>query len=223
MSEKKNGKRGVLIIIIALLLVFILLLAGLLYYFMVLEPAKHNKKEIKGGQREAAALQGSINVMTEEEIQEALANTIREGMFRISIASEIFAIEGGDAQVRIENNLSNRYIMQVTIYRDDTGEEIYATDLIDPGYYILNAKLDVDVPSGEYDVTAVFTALYPDTEEIVGTAGANVKLYVFPRGTRLSTYTPAPTPTPTPTPMPTVEVTQEEDTATETERLSEEE
>lgn len=117
-------------------------------------------------------------------------------MFRISIASNIIAIEDGLADVRIENNLQNRYVMQVTIALDETGEEIYRTGLIDPGYYIQQAEFSKHLDPGEYDATAVFTALYPDTEEIVGTVGANVKIHVFPSGT---TPTPIPTATPAPT------------------------
>lgn len=175
--------------VIALLLVFVLLLGALLVYFLVIRP--NADKGVKGGQREAEALQGSINVMTEEEIQNALNNIVEEGMFRISIASDIIAIEDGSAQVRIENNLQNRYIMQVSIYLDETGEEIYSTDLIDPGYYIQETTFDKHLDPGEYAATAVFTALYQDTEEIVGTVGANVTIHVFPSDT-----IPSPTPSP---------------------------
>ena len=177
-ENKQNNK--LMKAVIALLLIFVLLLGGLLIYFLVIRP--NADKGVKGGQREAEALQGSIHVMTDEEIQEALNNIVEEGMFRISIASDIIAVEDGKAQVRIENNLQNRYIMQVSIYLDETGEEIYSTDLIDPGYYIQETTFDKHLDPGEYAATAVFTALYPDTEEIVGTVGANVTIHVFPEG-----------------------------------------
>ena len=196
MAGKNAGKKnGMIIVIIVLLLVFALLLGGVLYYFLAYAPSH---KGVKGGQREAAALQGSLNIMTEEEIQKALNEIVEEGMFRISIASTIIGVENGEAEMRIENNMTNRYIMQVSIYLDETGEEIYATDLIDPGYYIQSAPFDKQLEPGEYEATAIFTALYPDTEEIVGTAGAQVRIIVYPSG-----VTPAPTPTPTPTPAPT--------------------
>lgn len=193
--KKRNQRWSILIIL--LLLFFILLLGAVVYYFAVLQPAQ---RSVTGGQREAAALQGSLNVMTEEEIQEALNNIVEEGMFRISIASNIIAIEDDMAQMRIENNLQNRYVMQVTMYLDETGEEIYRTGLIDPGYYIQEAKFDKHLDPGEYNATAIFTALYPDTEEIVGTVGANVKIHVF-----APDQTPTPEPTATPVPMVTEE------------------
>lgn len=198
-TENKNQTNQLLKIAIALLLVFVLLLGGLLCWFLIFKPQAD--REIKGGQREADALQGAIRQMTDEEIQQALNNIVEEGMFRISIASDIIAIEGDKAELRIENNLQNRYVMQVSIYLDDTGEEIYSTDLIDPGYYIQEAELDKHLEPGEYAATAVFTALYPDTEEIVGTVGANVTLHVYPNADAV----PTPTPTPEPSPSPTAE------------------
>lgn len=193
--QKKDNTKKLVVLIIILILVFMLLLGGVLVYFLVIQPAQG--KEVKGGQREASALKGSLNMMTEAEIQEALNNIVEEGMFRISIASNIIAIEDGPAQVRIENNLSNRYIMQVSMYLDETNEEIYSTDLIDPGYYIQEAKLDKHLEPGEHAATAIFTAFYPDTEDIVGTVGANVKIHVF-----AAKPTPTPTAAPTATPQP---------------------
>ena len=195
--QKKDNTKKLIVLIVILILLFMLLLGGVLVYFLVIQPAQG--KEVRGGQREAEALKGSLNVMTEEEIQEALNNIVEEGMFRISIASNIIAIEDGPAQVRIENNIQNRYIMKVNIYLDETGEEIYSTDLIDPGYYIQETKFDKHLDPGEYAATAIFTAFYPDTEDIVGTVGANVKIHVFATE---PTPTPTPEPTPTPTPVP---------------------
>lgn len=188
-KEKTNQNEKLLKTVIALLLVFVLLMASALCWFLLIRPKMD--KSIKGGQREADALQGSISQMTEEEIQQALNDIVDEGMFRISIASDIIAIEKGKAELRIENNIQNRYIMQVSIYLNENGKEIYSTDLIDPGYYIQSAELDRHLEPGEYEATAVFTALYPDTEEVVGTVGANVKIYVFPNAE--SVPTPSPT------------------------------
>lgn len=196
-NEKKNSSRLVAVLI-ALIVVFVLVLGGLLYYIMVIQPGSEQPREVVGGKREAEALKGSLEVMTDEEIQQALDNMVEEGMFRISIASSIIALENGPAEVRIENNLSNRYTMQVRIVLAESGEEIYSTDLIDPGYYIKSTKFDKYIAPGEYPATAIFTALYPDTGEIVGTVGANVTLHVFAN----ATPTPSPTPVPTETPAP---------------------
>ena len=197
MAHKENNQNDRLLkTVIALLLVFVLLLGGALCWFLIIKP--NMDREIKGGQREADALKGSIEQMSEEEIQQALNDIVDEGMFRISIASDIIAIQRGKAELRIENNIQNRYIMQVSIYLDENGKEIYSTDLIDPGYYIQSAELDAKLEPGVYPATAVFTALYPDTEEVVGTVGANVKIHVFANAEDVPTPTPVPSPTATP-------------------------
>ena len=203
-APKQNaGKRNsTVVVLLIVILIAVLLCAAGGYYLIARNNAKENRAQ--GGKREAAALQGSINQMTEEEIQQALNDIVEDGMFRISIASTIVAQQDGPAEMRIENKLQNQYIMQVTIYlteQNENGEtvitrEIYRTDLIDPGYYIEADKFDVQIDPGEYDALAVFTAYYPDTEDIVGTAGAQVTIRVLPSGvTPMPTETPEPTPT----------------------------
>lgn len=198
MSNKANNQNKLLKAAVALLLIFVLLLGGLVCWFVFFKP--ETDKSVKGGEREAAALEGSIQRMSEEEIQKALNDIVDEGMFRISIASDIIAVQGSTAEIRIENNPQNRYVMQVDLFLDETGELIYSTDLIDPGYYIQAAKLDKEPEPGTYEATAIFTALYPDNEEIVGTVGANVVLHMFADPSAVPTPTPTPLPSPTPTP-----------------------
>ena len=179
-GKKGNNNKSLIVVIIALVVVFMLLLGGVLYYFLVMQKNTIRPANAVGGKREAEALQGALEIMTPEEIQEALDNMIEEGQFRISIASKIVAYEDGRATVNIQNNLSNRYVMQVSIYLNGSNEEIYATDLIDPGYYIKDTRFNRSMRQGEYDALAVFTAYYPDTEEVVGTVGAEVKIFVLP-------------------------------------------
>lgn len=174
-NTKKNGqnsrKRTQIILFSVLLL---LLLAGVAAFLLY-----PRGETVKGGQREADALQGSLQKMTDAEIQKAMNNIVDQGMFRISIASDIVAIENEKADVRIENNQQNRYLMKVKICLDETGEEIYCTDFIEPGYYIEQAQLKKQLAPGQYPATAMFYAYYPDTEELVGMVGAHVTIYAL--------------------------------------------
>lgn len=214
-GENKKNKSSSVNVLLILIIVALLLGGAAGYYYLIYKP-NHAVKTVVGGKREADAIQGSIQMMTEEEIREALNHMVEEGMFRISIASTILAEENGRAEVRIENNITNRYIMQVTLYTltpdERTGEqiqeEIYRTDFIDPGYYIPEAKLDKHLLPGIYEGLAIFTAHYADTEEIVGTAGTNVRIMVYPDG-QVPTATPEPTPTPTPTATPNPSATED--------------
>lgn len=193
--RRRNQNRKILKVVVVVSLLLVLLVGGMLLYYFVIKPAQN---PVVGGKREAEALRGSLKTMTEEEIQAQLDQIVDEGMFRISIASTIVGYEDQKVDIRIENPLNNRYLMKVNVYLDETGEEIYATDLIDPGYYIQSTMLDKKLEVGEHPATAVFTALYPDTGEIVGTVAAQVKFLILP-------VSPTPTPTATPTASPTPE------------------
>lgn len=175
-NSKRFGARTIklAVLILLLLALFAMMTAGALYFLM-----EYRQGKVAGGQRETAAIQGSLKTMTQQEIQDELNRIVEEGMFRISIASAIVGEENGKMEMRIENNAANRYLMRVSIVLDETGEEVYTTDTIDPGYHIMEDALDKPLPAGQYPATAIFTALYPDTGAIVGTAGAQVTLYVL--------------------------------------------
>ena len=121
-APKQNaGKRNsTVVVLLIVILIAVLLCAAGGYYLIARNNAKENRAQ--GGKREAAALQGSINQMTEEEIQQSLNDIVEDGMFRISIASTIVAQQDGPAEMRIENKLQNQYIMQVTIYLTEQNE-----------------------------------------------------------------------------------------------------
>lgn len=159
-----------------------LLVTAVIIIILLLRACGNKTADTMSGVRESDALLGSLNTMTEEELQAELNRIVEEGMFRISIASTIIAGEDGRAEVRIENNRTNRYLMQVAILLDQNGEEIYRTDLIDPGYYIKDTWLDKKLPGGEYEATAVFTALDPETEGEVGRVNAKVRIVVLKQG-----------------------------------------
>ena len=133
-----------------------------------------------GPVRDPNAALGQLEGKTVEEIQAELDRVIEEGMFNISIANLVEMQDGSsEAELRIENVPGNRYLMQVEITRDDTGEVIYASGIIEPNYHIQSAKLDVDLDAGEYACTAVFNALDPETEDSMGQAAAKMTISVL--------------------------------------------
>lgn len=123
---------------------------------------------------------GQLEGKTPEEIQAELNRQVEEGMFNISIASVIeFADGASPGEVRIENVPGNRYLMQVTIARDDTGETLFTSGIIEPDHHIQTAPLDVDLDAGQYACTATFHALDPTDETEIGQAAAKVTINVL--------------------------------------------
>lgn len=123
---------------------------------------------------------GQLEGKTSEEIQAELDRQVEEGMFNISIASNVeFADGTSEGELKIENVPGNRYLMQVTITDDATGQVLYTSGVIDPNYHVQKAKLDVDLDPGTYNCTALFTAIDPETDEEVGQAAAKMTITVL--------------------------------------------
>lgn len=167
-----SNKRIFYIALVAALLIVI----GVLV-FLLLRPG--GERAVAGKSRDPNANVGQYEGKTQEEIIEELNKIVEDGMFNISINSDIVFERGdGEGDLRIENIAANRLLMSVQITLDETGEMIYETDIIEPGYYIQTDRLDVILKKGVYPATALFTAYDPDTEEVVGQAGAKVTITV---------------------------------------------
>lgn len=136
--------------------------------------------EKQGSLRDPNQASGQLSGKTEAEIQAELDRVVEEGMFNISIASVVeFADGTSEGDLRIENVPGNRYLMQVDIVDDATGEVIYKSGIVEPNHHIQSAPLDVDLDAGQYECTATFHALSPEDETEVGQAAASVTVKVL--------------------------------------------
>ena len=166
-SERPGKKRHRARWVIAILLVLCLVVALLFLLFDCKGPSKR------------AGISGSLAGKTPEEIQAELDRIVDDGMFSISIASVVQMASGtSPAELRIENVPGNRYLMRVVITRDDTEEQLYETDLIEPNFHIQQDTLDVVLPAGSYPCTATFYAYDMATEEQAGQAAARMTVNV---------------------------------------------
>lgn len=166
-APKKKRKKVVLWIVIIAILICIAL--AVMLATGMLSPGK--------SKRQGAA--GQLEGKTQEEIRAELDRVVDEGMFNISIAANVMMESGNSpAELRIENVPGNRYLMKVDIVRDDTGQKLYETDLIEPNHHIQSDTLDVSLPQGTYDCTAIFSAYDPETEESIGQAAAKMQIQV---------------------------------------------
>ena len=122
---------------------------------------------------------GQAPYKSQEEMQAELDRVVEEGMFNISIASVIQFDDGASpGTAYIENVPGNRYLMQVVIALDDTGETVYESKALKPDSYIESIQLTQDLEPGNHAATATFKALDPETREEAGQAAAKVTLAV---------------------------------------------
>ena len=114
-----------------------------------------------------------------QRIAEKLNEKVAEGMINISMNTAPYFENGAsEGNVMIVNESINNYPQQVEFIRNDTGEQIYQSKAIPVGSKIERAALDVELPAGTYECTAMFHNLDPVSGEIIGTAGAIITITI---------------------------------------------
>ena len=128
---------------------------------------------------DSSATEGGWDNLSPEEIAEKLNEKVAEGMINISMNTAPY-FENGTAEgnVMIVNEAINNYPQQVEFIRNDTQEVIYQSKAIPVGSKIERAALDVELPAGTYECTAMFHNLDPVSGEIIGTAGAIINITI---------------------------------------------
>lgn len=124
--------------------------------------------------------EGGIKTRSQEEIQEELNRKVEEGMINISMnLNPIFEDGTSDGNLLIVNEEINRYPQIVEIYLKDTDTLLYRSGGISVGHSVERGKLLVDLDAGDYACVAYFNAINPDTNELVGKAGAEITISVL--------------------------------------------
>ncbi len=102
-----------------------------------------------------------------EQIKDQLQEQADKSNFSIQIYGEPEFQNGtSEGYVYISNPETNVYSMSVRIFLDDTGEDIYQSNILKPGESVEKIKLTSNLAKGEYAATAVFTAIDDDNTEI---------------------------------------------------------
>ena len=128
---------------------------------------------------DSSAVEGGWDNLSPEEIAEKLNEKVAEGMINISMNTAPYFEDGkAEGNVMIVNESINNYPQQVEFIRNDTGEQVYQSNAIPVGSKIERAALDVELPAGTYECTAMFHNLDPVSGEVIGTAGAIITITV---------------------------------------------
>ena len=160
------------ITVYAIIFLVLLVGAGIFLAFRLLhKPADAALADSKSGIiYDSSAVEGGWDNLSPEEIAEKLNEKVAEGMINISMNTAPY-FENGTAE-------GNVYPQQVEFIRNDTQEVIYQSKAIPVGSKIERAALDVELPAGTYECTAMFHNLDPVSGEIIGTAGAIITITI---------------------------------------------
>ena len=176
--KKKSGGNYKTIGIVILVIVIV---AAALFIFKSCSGDKADDLTPNGGIiYDSGAVEGGWDEADVNKIVEGLNEKVEDGMINISMnTSPIFANGTSTGNLMIVNETVNRYPQVVEIVRSDTGETIYKSGAVPVGKKIEEAKLDVDLAKGEYECTAMFYNVNPDTGEYLGCAGAVITVTVL--------------------------------------------
>ena len=147
---------------------------------LVSKPLTKEEARAKAGiVYDSAAVEGGWDNLSPEEIAEKLNEKVAEGMINISMNTAPYFENGAaEGNIMIVNESINNYPQQVEFIRNDTQEVIYQSKAIPVGSKIERAALDVELPAGTYECTAMFHNLDPVSGEIIGTAGAIINITI---------------------------------------------
>lgn len=166
-DDEKNKKLRLLVILGALIIVG----AASGIYFGSRQNISRNPLA-----QDELALGGILPGKSGDEIRDLLDAKIEEGMVDIGVAVEpIFEENGKKGRLGIENIETNSYSFQVKLTLDGSGELIYESGLIKPGYYVEFVELKKKLVAGDYPATAVFST-YSLSESNDRIAETDVKL-----------------------------------------------
>ena len=133
-----------------------------------------------GLELDPSATEGGWDEADLDAIRDSLNEKVEEGMINISMnTSPVFSDGESAGSLMIVNEDINRYPISVEITRNDSGEVIYTSKAVPVGSKIEADTLDVDLPAGVYECTAMFFNLDPATGDKLGSAGVVIELTVL--------------------------------------------
>lgn len=173
-TENENGKpkkRSKLL----LLLVLFLLLTGIgIAAYVYLQP-----EEEAGPSFAKNASVGALPGRTPEEIEAMLTQRITDKTVAYTInAYPVFESGTSKGNLMLESPANNINYIEFTIRRDDTGELLYQSGLLEPNQYIDEDRLLVDLDPGTYVCTAEITLYDPETLKSKGMTQAEIHVTV---------------------------------------------
>lgn len=170
-EEEKKKKKLVLILLLSLVM---LLLGGIFLWLYNVYDADSNSLE-----RELAAEYGFLPGMSDEDIQSKLNEIIDKSMLNVSInPTPVFENGKAAGNLRIENIPNNHYAFIVQIENSKSGEVYLKTGAIEPGQFLENRALDVNLKAGDYECIAYFIAYDLETSVEIGRTGTPIVITI---------------------------------------------
>ncbi|MDG6138496.1 hypothetical protein [Lactococcus formosensis] len=117
--------------------------------------------------------------MSDKERKKAQEKEVDESKFTLSIYPEATFEDGkSTGAIYIKNDVKNAYPIAVQIVEDKSGDIIYESGAIEPGFEITEDELNKNLKKGTYKCTAEVSIYDPQTKKYKGQTAAEIEVEV---------------------------------------------
>ena len=117
--------------------------------------------------------------MSDKERKKAQEKEVDESKFTLSIYPEATFEDGkSTGAIYIKNDVKNAYPIAVQIVEDKSGDIIYESGAIEPGFEITEGELNNNLKKGNYKCTAKVSIYDPQTKKYKGQTAAEIEVEV---------------------------------------------
>lgn len=117
--------------------------------------------------------------MSDKERKKVQEKEVDESKFTLSIYPEATFEDGkSTGSIYIKNDVKNVYPIAVQIVEDKSGDIIYESGAIEPGYEITEGELNKNLKKGNYKCTAEVSIYDPQTKNYKGQTAAEIEVEV---------------------------------------------
>lgn len=179
-KEKSNTK---LKVVFAVVIVALLAVIGVLVYKLthMPEPEAPQAQESTMPEGNLFDYDDSAVAIDENSMSKALldmVDKVKDGNMSLEMKTTAVSPDGTNFSCKLANAPENRYDMFMTLYLDDTGEEIYKSGLIPLGMEINTFQINRKLDPGTYEATLVYTQVNDDKATVHATVNVGLTLNV---------------------------------------------
>ena len=122
----------------------------------------------------------SKGVINTEQAETNKQTEVKPGMSAIFMNTNLVSKikDGMLTNLTFQNGENNNYSQVLRIVEDETGDVLYESPIVDPGYKIESDYIN-ELSKGEYNCTAEIDLLDIDTYDLVNTVNIKLKLTVI--------------------------------------------
>jgi hypothetical protein len=175
MSENKKQSSNKLLIVIIILLIVVICIGGIVAAILI---SKSSEKNEEVSNSTSAMKNDGYIILDSDDLKKAEedAEKTKAGSMRLRFKDTIIVENGKNGTCDISNPSVNNYDMYVTLWLDETEEEIYRSGLIPLGARIEQLELNRALEPGEYPATLVYNQV--ENDEVVSQINVAVILSV---------------------------------------------